>query len=86
MHSYALVIKWSKETKVWLKYDRREAYRNQYKLDENHHIQNTGSRLVDSLMMVLATFKRSLEAEELSIPESNHNHKTSHSISTYPSL
>ena len=85
-HGYALVIKRSKETKVWLKCDRGEAYRNQYKLDENHRIRSTGSRLIDSPMMLLGTFKWSLEAWELSVAESNHNHEASHRISAHPSF
>lgn len=61
-HGYVLVIKRSKETKVWLKRDRGEAYRNRYKLDENQRIRSTGSRLIDCPMMVLGTFKWSLES------------------------
>lgn len=68
-HGYALVIKRSKETKVWLKCDKGEAYRNRYKLDENQRIRSTRSRLTDCPMMVLGTFKRSLEAWELSVVE-----------------
>lgn len=85
-HGYALVIKRSKVTKVWLKCDRGEAYRNRYKLDENHRTQNTSSRLIGCPILVLGTFKRSLEAWELSVPESNHNHEASHIISAHPSL
>lgn len=81
-HGYALVIKRSKETKVWLNCDRCEAYRNRYQLD----IRSTGSRLIDCPMMVLGTFKRSIEAWELSVAERNHSHEASHSISAHPSL
>lgn len=69
-----------------MKFDRGEAYRNRYKLDENQRIRSTGSRLIDCPMMVLGTFKRSLEAWELSVAENNHNHEASHSISDHPSL
>lgn len=37
-------------------------------------------------MMVLGTFKRSLEAWELSVAEKNHNHEASHTISAHPFL
>lgn len=36
-------------------------------------------------MIVLGTFKRSLEAWKLSIAERNHNHEASHSMSAHPS-
>ncbi len=85
-HGYALVIKQSKETKVWLKCDRGEAYRNRYQLDENHRIRSTRSHLIDCPMMVLGTFKRNLEALELSVTERNHNHKASKSTSAHPSF
>lgn len=69
-----------------MKFDRGEAYRNLYRLNEDQRIRSAGSRLIDCPMMVLGTFKRSLEVCELSIAERNHNHEASHSISAHPSL